>query len=70
MFFRFVTKHTCVGHTGGRTDRDRDSIAASRGKNPRLLHISAVLEFLKERIGHKLLYFTCNVLTIPQPIRI
>jgi len=39
MFFRFVTKDACDGHTDGRTDRqnydfqDRASIVASRGKN-------------------------------------
>jgi len=40
MFFRFVTKHACVGQTDGQTDRmtiydlqDRASIAILRGKN-------------------------------------
>ena len=49
MFFHFVTKYACDRRTDGRTDRqnydaqDRASIAASRGKNGKILHLFVIL---------------------------
>ena len=53
MFFRYVTKHACDGHTDIQTDartnrqnydpQDRDSIAGSRGKKNTFLYFHSEL---------------------------